>query len=150
MRFSRALAVVLALAALLPASAQAQPNGTRGRSAACQELLSLRNEVGKYSQAIQAASRKKAGAGQLCKLFSVFTAAEDKMLKALEERRVVCGVPARVIDQLKAGHGRATQLTERVCEVAQGQPTGLMPTEADRSSCDGLWGRLSCPMGGEP
>src|SRR5262245_1652975 len=147
MHVSRALAVVVALAAWSPLYTQAQPNGTRGRSAACQELSTLRDVVGKQGQAIQAAAKKKVDGEQLCKLFGAYLAAESNMLKALEERRTACGVPARVIEQIKAGHGRAAQTTKQVCEVAQGAPAGLMPTDAGQTGCDGLWARLSCPMG---
>jgi hypothetical protein len=150
MHFSRALAVAFALAACWPLSAQAQPDGTRGRAAACQELLTLRNEVGKHGQAIQAAAKKKVGAEQLCKLFGAFLAAESNMLKTLEERKATCGVSNEVIKQVKEGHGKASNVAKQVCEVAQGQPAGLMPSGQNPAACDGLWARLSCGMGGEP
>ena len=111
--------------------------------------MTLRGERDKHGQAIQAAAKKKMGAEQLCKLFGAFLAAESNMLKVMEERRTACGVPARVIEQVKAGHGRAAQVSKQVCEVAQGEPAGLMPTEAGQAGCDGLWARLSCPMGGD-
>jgi len=155
MRSHRAAAIASALAAglwLAPAAAQvggaprapASPKG--GAAANCQELVRHRDEVARHGQAIQAASRKKADAEQLCKLLSVFTTAESKMLKALEERGAACKVSAQVIDQVRTGHDRATQMTRQVCEVAQGQQAGLtVPSDADR--CEGLWARLACPMG---
>src|SRR5262245_42233146 len=129
--------------------APASPKAGGASPAACQELARHRDEVAKHGQAIQAASKRKAGADQLCKLLNAFTAAESKMLKAMEERRAACGVSAQVIEQVRAGHGRATQMTRQVCEVAQGQSAGLtVPSETGRAACDGLWARLSCPMGG--
>jgi hypothetical protein len=143
----RALPVVLALAVLPSGPARAQVGGVPKRPN-CQELLSYRDEVAKHGQAIQAASQKEADPEQLCKLFKAFTSAESKMLKALEERRASCGVPAQVIRQVKEGHGKSTQVAKQVCDAAaQGGPVPLRPLDAQERTpnCDTLWGRLSCP-----
>jgi hypothetical protein len=83
---------------------------------ACQELLAIRDEVGRHGQAIQAAGKKKAGPEQLCKLFKAFTAAEANMIMALEERKATCGVPDNVITQVQGGHTRSTQIAKQVCD----------------------------------
>ena len=49
------------------------------------------------------------GAEELCKLFKAFLAAESKMIKGLEERSTMCGVPADVIKQVKASHGKGSE-----------------------------------------
>src|SRR5205823_15088141 len=61
-----------------------------------QAPISIREEVAKHGAALLAAAKKKAPPEQLCKLFKVFTAAEAKMVKALDERKSTCGVPAEV------------------------------------------------------
>jgi hypothetical protein len=149
MPLSRAVPIVLALAVvpLGPAAAQfgGMPGmpGSPGMSpgmpgspfgapqqppAACQELLTYRDEAGKHGQALQAAGKKKVGPEQLCKLFKVFLAAEGKMLKALEERKSICGVPAEAIQQVKAGHSHASKIGKQVCDAAADGPRPAGPT----------------------
>jgi hypothetical protein len=48
------------------------------------------------------------------------------MVKGLEEHSATCGVPAEVIRQVKAQHGRASQMAAQVCMVVvQGTPPRL-------------------------
>src|SRR5262245_38046095 len=115
---SRAAAIAWALAVLWLAPAAAQVGGaprppappkagTTAPPPVCQDLVRQRDEVARYGQAIQAASKKRANPAQLCKLLNAFTAAESRMLKTMEERRAACGVPPEVIAQVKEGHGKA-------------------------------------------
>src|SRR5215472_7606222 len=132
MTLSRALPLALALAVmpLWPAAAQfgdmpGMPGSSGGMSPAmpggafsapqepppaCQQLLSSRDDVNKHGQALQAAGQKKAPPDELCKLFKAFLTAESKMLKSLEEQSSTCGVPPETIRQVKAGHGKASQM----------------------------------------
>jgi hypothetical protein len=152
--FSRALPLVLALAAvpLWPAAAQfggmpgmpgspgmgagmpGSPFGApqQGPPPACQQLLVLRDETQKQGQALQAAGKKKAGPEELCKLFKAYLAAEGRMIKGLEERSAMCGVPGDVIQQVKATHAKGSETGKRICEVAaQGpRPAGPSLSEA--------------------
>ena len=48
----------------------------------------------------------------------MFLAAESKMLKGMEEQSAACGVPPDVIKQVKAGHGKASQVGKQVCDAA--------------------------------
>ncbi len=139
MTLSRALPLVLGLAVLplTPAAAQfggmpgmpgssgmspGMPGGGFGAPQqpppACQQLLSTRDEVAKHGQALHAAGQKKVPPEELCKLFKVFLAAESKMLKGMEEQSAACGVPPDVIKQVKAGHGKASQVGKQVCDAA--------------------------------
>src|SRR4051794_6677215 len=52
-------------------------------SAACQQLLAIRDETQKNANAIQKASEKKAGPDVACKLFRTFLDSESKMIKAI-------------------------------------------------------------------
>jgi len=157
MRFNRIIPLVLALAALPAGWAQAQFGGMPGMPGpgmpgmpgmpsaapqqpfgapqqpppACQELLGIRDEVGKHGQAIQAAAKKKAPPDQLCKLFKSFTAAEAKMIKALEERKSTCGVPNEVIKQVKDGHSKASGVAKQVCDAAAQGPRPSGPSLSD-------------------
>jgi hypothetical protein len=94
LRRTGAIALVLAAWSLGPATAHARIALRDAAAApACQELLAIRDEVGKHGQAIRAAGKKKAGPEQLCKLFKAFTAAEADMIKALEERKATSACP---------------------------------------------------------
>jgi hypothetical protein len=99
---------------------------------ACQQLLTYRDETQKHGQALQAAGQKKVPPEELCKLFTAFLGAETKLLKGLEANSALCGVPADVIKNVKAGHAKASQIGKQVCDVAaQGpRPTGPSLSEA--------------------
>jgi hypothetical protein len=152
MTLSRALplALVLAVMPLWPAAAQfgGMPGmpGAPGMSPApggafssapqeppraCQQLLGTRDEVAKHGQALQAAGQKKAPPEELCKLFKAFLAAESKMMKGLEEHSATCGVPSEVIKQVKAGHGKASEMGKKICEVAAQGPRPAGPSLSD-------------------
>jgi hypothetical protein len=160
MKFNRIVPLVLALAALPLGFAQAQFGGMPGMPGpgmpgmpgmpgasgqpehpfgappqpppACQQLLNYRDETAKHGQALQAAGKKKAQPDELCKLFKAFIAAETKFLKGLEDNKAICGVPAQVIDQAKAGHNKASQTAKQVCDAAaQGPPRPAGPTLSD-------------------
>jgi hypothetical protein len=165
MMLSRAFPVALAFCALSLGPATAQFGGMPGMPGspgspgmagspfgapqqpppACQELITIRDEVGKHGSALQAASKKKVGPEQLCKLFKAFTGAETRMIKALEQRAATCGVPADVIAQVKEGHGKASEVAKRVCDAAAqvgarpaapslSEALGTTPTVPDTSS----------------
>jgi hypothetical protein len=154
MTLCRAAAIVLALAVvpLSPAVAQfggmpgmpgspgmgggmgASPFGARPQQppAACQQLLTLRDETAKSAQALQAAGQKKAQPDEMCKHFKTYLATESKMLKGLEQNSATCGVPAEVIKQIKASHAKASEIGKKVCEAAAmgPRPTGPSLSEA--------------------
>jgi hypothetical protein len=157
MRVIRALPLALALAAmpLWPAAAQfgAMPGmpGSPGMSPAgpgmstpggafsapqepppaCQQLLAIRDEVGKHGKALQAAGEKKAPAEELCKLFKAFLASEGKLLKGLQENGATCGAPPEVLKQVKEGHGKASEVGKKVCDAAAQGPRQAAPSLAD-------------------
>jgi hypothetical protein len=99
--------------------------------AACQQLLAIRDEVGKHGKALQAAGEKKVPPEELCRLFKAFLAAEGKMVKGLQENSQTCGVPQEVLKQVKEGHGKATEVGKKVCEAAAQGPRTAAPSLAD-------------------
>jgi hypothetical protein len=98
---------------------------------ACQQLLGNRDEVSKHGHALQAASQKKVSPEELCKLFKVFLSAEDKMLKGLQEHSATCGVPPEVLKQVKEGHGKASEMSKKICDIAAQGPRQAGPTLSD-------------------
>jgi hypothetical protein len=155
MRLSRALALALALATLplwpaaaqfggmpgLPGSPGMSPTPGAGMPGgafapqqpppACQQLLAVREEVGKHGQALQTAGQKKAPPEELCKLFKAFLGAESKMLNRLQESSVTCGVPPEVIKQVKDGHSKASEVGKKVCDAAAQGPRPAAPSLSD-------------------
>jgi hypothetical protein len=152
MIFSRALPWVLALVVLplSPASAQfgGMPGmpGSPGMSpgmpgagfgapqeppAACQQLLTYRDETAKHGQALHAAGQKKVPPEELCKLFKAFLAVEGKMVKGLEENSATCGVPSEVLKQVKVSHNKASEVGKQVCDAAAQGPRPSGPSLSD-------------------
>ena len=132
----RALAL-LAIVAAMPHPVVAQFSGMPGMPGAagpgfggppagpppaCQQLLALRDETQKNANAIQKASEKKAGPDVACKLFKTFLASEAKMIQGIETNAQLCGVPPDMPKQMKAGHAKAQQIGNQVCEAAARGP----------------------------
>jgi hypothetical protein len=178
MTLSRAIALALTLVVLPLAAAHAQfggmpgmpgspgmgsPGGGFGAApqqppAACQQLITLRDETQKNAQAIQAAGQrqKKPSPDEACKLFKAYLGSEAKMIKALEQQATTCGVPPDMIKQVKAQHNQASQTGKQICEVAArgSQPTGpsfsdalgttpLVPDNNDRTRGGGTFDTLT-------
>lgn len=97
---------------------------------ACQRLLSTRDDVAKAGQALQAAGQRKAPADEVCKLFKAFLAAESKMIKGLQDHSATCGVPSEVLKQVQDGHGKASEVSKKVCDAAQA-PRQAAPSLSD-------------------
>jgi hypothetical protein len=98
---------------------------------ACQQLLSLRDEAGKHGQALQAAGKKKAPPDEICKLFKSFIAAETRFVKALEEHKEICGVPADAIKAVRLGHTKASETEKNVCDAAARAGQAAAPSLSD-------------------
>ena len=156
MRVSRAVPLALALAVMPLWQAAAQFGGAPGMPGApmspvpgmspgapgasfsapqqpppaCQQLLSTRDDVAKAGQALQAAGQRKAPADEVCKLFKAFLAAESKMIKGLQDHSSTCGVPSEVLKQVQDGHGKASEVSKKVCDAAQA-PRQAAPSLSD-------------------
>jgi hypothetical protein len=97
------------------------PQGpTAGAGDACMKgFVPLREDAEKRGKAIKAASDRKAGPDEACKLIASFSQAEVKMIKYVEANSQKCGIPAQVSDQLKNGHKNTEAMQQKVCGVAQ-------------------------------
>src|SRR5262249_39870693 len=139
MTVSRAFPLAFALVVLPLWPAAAQFGGMEGGAfsapqappPACQQLLGNRDEVAKHGQALQAAGQKKAPPDELCKLFKAFIAVETKMIKGLQEHSATCGVPPEVLKQVKEGHGKASEMSKKICDIARRAPPPAGPTRSD-------------------
>ena len=99
---------------------------------ACQQLLTLRGDTQKGAQAINDAGKRKAPPAEACKLFKSFLAAEDRMIKAVDNNGPQCGLPPDVSKQLREGHAKAQQIATQVCDAAArgGSPAGPSLSDA--------------------
>jgi hypothetical protein len=95
------------------------------------QFFKLRDDAQKKAHAIQSASEHKATAKEACHLFTVFSAAESKMLKYAVDNKASCGVPDEVITQIKTGHNRTTELRTKICKVAEAPPRPAGPSLSD-------------------
>jgi hypothetical protein len=134
---------LLALTGMRHASAQ-QPDAFE--RAKCQDdFISLRTAVETRGKALQAAGKRKANPVEVCKLLRDYTATEAKMLKFLQERQAVCGIPDQLIGQAKAGNAKSSAMREQVCKVAANPPAQAAPPPSQ-----GLSGALGTNYGGPP
>lgn len=95
------------------------------------EFAKLRDDVQQKASAIQKAGQKKVPPKEACHLFKVFTAAEAKMLKYVTENSTFCGIPPQVIEQIKTGHARSTEMRTKICRVAEAPPRPTGPSLSD-------------------
>jgi hypothetical protein len=134
MNLRRALLIA---ACLLPnaagtASAQFQPPQQQPQESPCiQEFMKLRDDTEKKGKAIQAAGERKAPPQVACGLFNAFVAAETKMIKYATDNSVWCGIPPQVLQQLKQGHVKATEIRTKVCQAAAAPPRPAGPSLSD-------------------
>jgi hypothetical protein len=134
---------LLAFAGMRYASAQ-QPDPFE--RAKCQDdFLALRTAIEARGKALNAAGKGKSGPVEVCKLLRDYTSAEAKMLKFLQERQAVCGIPDQILNQAKEGNAKSTAMREQVCKVAANPPAQAAPPPSQ-----GLSGALGSTYGGPP
>jgi hypothetical protein len=90
----------------------------------------LKEDVEKHALPIKAASERKASREEVCPLFKVFVVKETKMIAFLETHQKLCGVPPKVIAQMKTNHAKAIQIRNNVCSTGPVGPAAG-PTLSD-------------------
>ncbi len=120
-----ALALAFGAADMGTASAQV-PQGVGGSP--CNGFLPLRNDAQKKGMAIGIAEKQHPDRTKMCKLVTVFSAAEEKALKFLEANMVWCGVPQQAVTSAKEAHAKTLKFREVVCAPA---PEPHIPTLSD-------------------
>lgn len=126
-----AAACLLPLAGV-PARAQMTVQPAPQQAPPCvADFTKLRDDVQKKGAALQQAGKKKVSPQEACRLFKVFTAAEEKMLKYVTENQTFCGIPPQLIAQIKTGHARSSEMRTKVCKVAEAPPRPAGPSLSD-------------------
>ena len=151
MRFCRVLSLAAVLVAASAYSAQAQFGGMPGMPgapgmggfgappaappAACQQLITLRDETQKNGAAIAAANKRHVDVVEACKLFKAFLSSESKFIQGITENMSTCGVPPQVIKNYHEEHGKAAQMGKQICDAAEHpRPTGPSLSDALNSA----------------
>ena len=130
MNLRRALwiAAVLLPAAAGPAAAQFPP----AQEPPCmKDFAKLRDEAAKKANAIRDAQKHRVSPKEACHLFNVFSAAEQKLIQYAEKNATWCGIPPQIIDSMKKGHARTTEVRTKVCRVAAAPPRPPGPSLSD-------------------
>jgi hypothetical protein len=95
----------------------------------CSTFPSIREEVEKTGSLIRSAGERKLPREEVCPLFKTFAVKEGKMLSFLETNEKLCGVPPKIIAQMKVGHAKTIQMRNVVCTAAPMGSAG--PTLSD-------------------
>jgi hypothetical protein len=104
------------------------PMGGPPPSGICASFPKLRDEAKAKAEAISAVGKRKGDRKEMCAAVQIFTAAEDKVVKFLEDNKSACGVPPQAVTQAKAMHAHTLQFRDTVC--AEG-PKAKAPTLSD-------------------
>ena len=136
MRVRRVVFIAAVAAPFAVGTASAQfgppPGAQQQQPPPCiQEFLKLRNDAENKGKAIKAASERKASPQEACKLFSAFTGAEAKMIKYATENSVWCGIPPQIVEQMKQGHAKASEMRTKVCQAAAAPARATGPSLSD-------------------
>jgi len=113
------------------APAQQQPQQQQQVPPCVQEFFKLRDDAEKKAGAIKAANDRKAPPKEACVLFTALAASQAKMLKFANENGQWCGIPPTVIEQIKLGTAKVTEIRTKVCQVAAAPPRQQGPSLSD-------------------
>jgi hypothetical protein len=94
----------------------------------CSNFAKLRDEAKAKADLVSVIGKRKGDRKDMCAAVQAFTAAEDKVVKFLEDNKKNCGVPDQAVAQAKTMHANTTKFRDTVC--AEG-PKPRVPTLSD-------------------
>ena len=97
-------------------------------SAVCASFPKLRDEAKAKAEVVSAVGKKHGDRKDMCAAVQNFTAAEEKVVKFLDDNKANCGVPQQAVTQAKAMHANTIKFRDTVC--AEG-PKPKAPTLSD-------------------
>ena len=97
-------------------------------SGVCANFPRLRDEAKAKAEAVSAIGKRKGERKEMCAAVQSFTAAEEKVVKFLDDNKVSCGVPVQAVTQAKTMHANTIKFRDTVC--AEG-PKPKVPTLSD-------------------
>jgi hypothetical protein len=111
-----------------PPTGGPQMGGPPPQSGICASFPKLRDEAKAKAEAVSAVGKRKGDRKEMCVAVQSFTAAEDKVVKFLEDNKRGCAVPDQAVAQAKAMHANTVKFRDTVC--AEG-PKPKVPTLSD-------------------
>lgn len=94
-------------------------------------FTALRAEVEKRGMAAKAGSEKKVSREEMCKLVTLYSAAEVKWIKFAETHKSKCGIPDQIVHQLKAVHAKTAEGQKNLCSAGPAGGPAAAPTLSD-------------------
>jgi hypothetical protein len=94
----------------------------------CASFPKLRDEAKARAEAIAAVGKRKGDRKEMCAAVQTFSAAEEKVVKFLDDNKSACGVPPQAITQARTMHANTIKFRDTVC--AEG-PKPKVPTLSD-------------------
>ena len=94
----------------------------------CANFTKLRDDAKAKAEMVSAVGKRKGDRKEMCVAVQNFTAAEEKVVKFLDDNKVSCGVPPQAVTQAKAMHANTVKFRDTVC--AEG-PKAKAPTLSD-------------------
>jgi len=104
------------------------PMGGPPPPAVCANFPKLRDEAKAKAELVSTIGKRKGDRKEMCAAVQNFTAAEEKVVKFLDDNKVSCGVPQQAVTQAKAMHVNTLKFRDTVC--AEG-PKPKAPTLSD-------------------
>jgi len=98
------------------------------QSAICANFPKLRDEAKAKAELVSTIGKKHGDRKDMCAAVQNFTAAEEKVVKFLDDNKLNCGVPPQAVAQAKAMHVNTVKFRDTVC--AEG-PKPKAPTLSD-------------------
>jgi hypothetical protein len=95
------------------------------------EFGKLREETQKKGMAAKAAQERKVTREEMCKVITIYAAAEQKWLKFAEQGVASCGIPSEVVGQLKQVHARTEQAKTNICAAGPAAAAAGPPSLSD-------------------
>jgi len=102
--------------------------GPPPQSGLCAGFPRLRDEAKAKADAVSAVGKRKGDRQQMCAAVQSFSAAEEKVVKFLDDNTSGCGVPDQAVAQAKTMHANTIKFRDTVC--AEG-PKPKAPTLSD-------------------
>lgn len=96
------------------------------------EFSKLQAATDKYGKAAKDASKRKVSREEMCKRLKSFAGAIGKWAKYTADNAASCGIPSKVVDQLKAGAANIAKSRNQVCAAGVAGPARApTPTLSD-------------------
>ncbi len=102
--------------------------GPPPQSGICATFPKLRDEAKAKAELVSAIGKRHGDRKDMCVAVQNFTAAEEKVVKFLDDNKANCGVPPQAVTQAKAMHANTVKFRDTVC--AEG-PKPKAPTLSD-------------------